>query len=320
MNSSVKPDFEKLAHDLWLWAYQFPISKKTHFSKPLKQRKTVRASNLLALLKAQGKSLDDLVESLCKPTVVKQKFDGMDYEKGPSEVLCFLLQYLRGSQTIELASQSLGLKNHVTYYYWERGTRGIPLVYFLKCLHYFENRLSLFCEMIGFTEDLKNYGFQVYPPHFYKTFFNSSWTPTVLCALQVQKSNVPASRAIQNVSKKLGLSEEQVLNSVQILETLGLLQKKGISFQLLHGQFYVPAQFREKYIQQIYEFWTQKKLNISLEKDLHKFDQASVSYELKEKIVRWVTDLREKIRNEVKTTKPETVIHMQWQVVDLMKD
>lgn len=320
MNSISRPDFEKLAMDLWKWAYQAPLSKKSHFSKPRLQRKIIRASSFLSLLKEQGQSMDRLLESLCKPTIIKSKFDGMPSEKASQEIICFLLHYLRGSQTIESASITLGLKNHVTYYYWERGTRGIPLSYLLKCLHFFENRLSLFCEIIGFTEDLKEYGFQVYPPHFYENFFKSPWTPTVLCALQVQKPNESASRVMQNLTKKLGLTEEQVLDSIQILEALGLLVKKGNSFQLMHGQFYVPGQLREKYIEQIYAFWTERKLNISLEKDLYKFDQASVSYALKEKIAQWVTELREKIRAEVKTTKPETVIHMHWQVVDLMKD
>lgn len=300
-------NFEKMAYDLWV-AF---ASKKL---SPQKKHSEIRTAQWLSQLSTSPQILYDFSEAIFKPKTLSFNSLSMDKKSILTSFIPVLLREFRGDLTIEQVCHRAGIGSSVTYYFWEEGTRDIPLCRFLEMIHLYNSRLDLFCETLGFPKNLSEYGLPNRDQHFSEMFFKNPWVPTIYLALQFKN---PANN-VYLLSKKLSLSEDQVNEALEILQNLKLVRKKVDGYEVIKGVFFTPPNLKEGQLKTLNHFWMNQSVQFSNDPDFFKIDQAIVSHESKKKILGWIADLRKKISDEVKITNPETLLHMQWQVHDLL--
>lgn len=277
-----------------------------------------RTSRWLWSLQRAGYSLSDLYRYLLKPhdkkievVIEKPEQIGVTFV-GP------ILKHFRGERASKVVMSLLHVKNKETYHYWETGQRDLPLGQFLKIVDLLGDRLQIFCEMVGFKKDLREFNLKSYKVNFSERFFKRPWTPTVYLLIQSEKYKSLPGHDDSFFSHFLSVSQLQVKESLNDLADLELIRFDGERYITFTGVFYTPPNLNPHMLQSLNAFWMGKSFELMSRYGLHKIEQASVSYESRDKIMGWVNELREKIRAEVKITTPETVLHLQWQVADLL--
>lgn len=313
MEKNLAPSYSGLAKTLWTWADKLPSPLTVTLPKTKRKKssaKVYRTSAWLWTLKCKNISLEDLAESVLKPKQFKFSKTLSDKKDLATNFTPLFLRAMRGEKTLDQMANLLEIKNAATYYYWEQGSRDLPLTHFLKIIH-LSGGLPVFLESLGFVQDISKLGFTTLPTDFYNLCFSDPWSPTIHLALQTKMHE--KSNNLSQLAQSIKISVDQLQKSLETLVQLKLVKKEGSKFIAQKGVFYVPAHLQENYKKKFYDYWGQKTNHHGFDK----IDQACVSYESHEKILGWVSELREKIKEEIKTTKPETVLHMQWKVVDL---
>lgn len=297
--------YQALAVDLWNWQCQ-PLEK------------IPRTSRWLWTLQESGISLRDLFTYMMKPKeqVLEEKL--LNAEQVGAFLVGPVLRKFRGDRTISEVIEILKVRNKETYHYWETGQRDLPLSQFLKVVDLIGGRLQIFCEMIGFKKDLREFRLKSFKENLSGTFFKKPWTPTVYLLLHTEAYRNLPEHQDAFLSKQIGISLLQVQDSLADLADLEMIRYDGKRYIPFKGVFYTPPNLNPEVLNQLNSYWMNKSFELMSCQGLHKIEQAAVSFESRDKIVKWVGELREKIREEIKTTQPETVLHMQWQVADLL--
>jgi len=233
-----------------------------------------------------------------------------------------LLQGLRQGKSLLEVSKILGQKNSVNLHHWEAGKRDMPLSLFLMLVDKVSGRLPVFCELVGFQDNLENFGFSKTVPHFSERFFEYPWTPSVFLVIQTPQFSLWNPDCETLSAKQLGISTHDFRKSLQILMDLNLIQVSDGKFKVRKGAFYAGGQLPQEVLDRLHLFWLSKTPHFysSFPGGYHKVEQAALSRSSLEKIKGWAQELREKIREEIKTTEPETVAHFTWQVCDLFPE
>lgn len=297
--------YQLLAAELWRW-------------QKLPMDKTPRTARWLWALQESGLTLDDLFSYLLKPR--EQKMAAMTLNQNDVRTLFVgpVLKAFRHGRTINNVIQLLKVKNKETYHYWETGQRDLPLSEFLKAVDLMGNRLQIFCEMVGFKQDLRNFKLKAFKEGLADRFFRHPWTPTVYLLLQSDSYRAQESHRDEFLLDILKISPEQLHETLLDLTDLEMIRFDGRHYIPFTGVFYVPPNLKETSLRALNQYWMGRSHELSAGWGLHKVGQAAVSFESREKILGWVADLREKIREEIRVTKPETVVHFHWQISDLL--
>ncbi|MBF0299180.1 MAG: DUF4423 domain-containing protein [Oligoflexia bacterium] len=231
-----------------------------------------------------------------------------------------LLKKIRGKKTLEEIKNIIAITNRSSFNHWETGKRDIPFDKFLKLIDLYSGRLNAFCESLEFTKSLNNFGFKNQKANFSKRFFSLPWTPTIYLYLQTKpygRIRIHNNRIICN---HLKITEKMLTEALKILIDLELIRFDGEKYLCNKGQFYVGPIITSKIVENLNDYWFSKSKDLAKLKGFHKIEEHTVSKELYENILNWVQELREKIRNEVKKTKPEMLIHIHWQIAKMVED
>lgn len=121
------------------------------------------------------------------------------------------------------------------------------------------------------------------------------------------------------LSSRLELPLLKVETSLDLLIRLRLARLESGRLVSDEAQLYaIPAVSPER-IQAIHRFWFENSLRLLEKPGFHKVEQHALSRESRDRVIGWITELRERIREEVRTGgDPETLIHINWQVAELL--
>ena len=192
---------------------------------------------------------------------------------------------------------------------------------FLKVIHLLEGRLYIFPEALGFFEDLKKYNISCPNPGLSEKFFKMPWVPTVFMCIQTNFYQKQPKSFHKDLAKLLSLSIDQLNEAIKVLSDLQMIQITDGFYKVRKGAYYAPASMKGSQIDKLYNYWFSRSSSFYYHyKGYQKLDQAAVSYESYCKIIGWVAELRDKIREEVRSSKSEMVIHMHWQIVNLFSE
>lgn len=282
---------------------------------------SVRTSYFFEQLLAKDYSLQSLFEILLQPTIETLSVS----PKNRSEILNFFVKPLltkkRGKRKILEVASLLNLKTQVSYHYWENGKRDMPFWIFLKWVDLVCEKLEVFVESLQMPINLKSLGFQEKcSEKFSSLFFSLPWIPTVYLALQTTEYLSSDKHSDDYICKTVQISPEQLQSALDILSSLEMIHFEINHYVVRRGIFYAPPSPSNEKINSLNAYWMAKAPQLMQYDGIHKVQQAALSIESKNKIMTWVSELREKIHEEIKKTSgPETVLHMHWQVADLLQ-
>lgn len=280
----------------------------------------LRLSQFFSYLQKKDPTLKNVCDIILQPTFCSIHIDSYDKSFLLKKVISPLLLKKRGTNKILHVSNILQLKTQVTYHHWENGTRDMPFWIFLKWVDIYCHRLEVFLETLQVSVDLKTLGFSGFHKELFSDlFFSKPWIPTVYLALQTTEYLRNESHEDAFIAKSLDLTTDQVQQAIHVLCDLEMIKFDKSHFKTFKGIFYTPPNLATEKIDEINSYWMSRSYKLTSCDSLHKIQQAALSMESKRKIISWVHELREKIHNEIKTTSnPETVLHMHWQVTDLL--
>ena len=111
----------------------------------------------------------------------------------------------------------------------------------------------------------------------------------------------------------------EIEDSASKLLRLGLARLEDGRLLADPAQFYAIPSIPAEEINRIEGHWFAQAGKLAARPGLHKVEQHALSHASRERIVGWITELRERIRQEVQTGgEPETLIHINWQVAELI--
>lgn len=153
-------------------------------------------------------------------------------------------------------------------------------------------------------------------------FFRLPWTPTVYLFLVSGsfKDRTVRKESAREFFKTIGLSESQIQESLQTIFDLQLAHFERDRVSARSDFFYATPIKDLRLIQNIHEFWFQQSLVLSELPGYHKIDQFALSRKLFKEVVQRVVMLREEIRKLAAKESPETVVHINWQIADLLNN
>ncbi|MCK6597185.1 MAG: DUF4423 domain-containing protein, partial [Bdellovibrionaceae bacterium] len=235
-----------------------------------------------------------------------------------------ILREIRGDFSFVEIAEVLKLKSVATYHHWETGRREIPLPYLLMVIHKIQGRLQAFIDMLSLDLDFSEFKFLKLKLKFYEQFFSEPWIPTVLFSLSVNEIKKISSTQLQVsvIAKKLEIPEAHVEAAISVLLKLQLVKVRENRFLGCVDQYYAIPKVSDQKIEELRHFWFSRAEKLLQKPGFHRFEQHLTSREKKEKIISWIMELREKIREEVKSDESEenneTLIHIGWQVLELL--
>lgn len=232
-----------------------------------------------------------------------------------------VLRTLRGKRTLGEAAKILGIRNLSTIHHWESGRREVPFAQWLKAVDRWSGRLDALVASLPFELSLDELGFDPLPARAYSEFFSDPWTPMLMLSLRLPMLSELKSAETQArfLSSRLELPLLKVETSLDLLIRLRLARLESGRLVSDEAQLYaIPAVSPER-IQAIHRFWFENSLRLLEKPGFHKVEQHALSRESRDRVIGWITELRERIREEVRTGgDPETLIHINWQVAELL--
>lgn len=309
---SEKSEFQKACTSLMI--------SKTQQTGWMKGKVPVRLPVLLSLLKKMGVSSEHILAMIMAPRSLRLQKNLRTEREFESKLIAPLLKELRRDFSLQEVSKILKLKSHSTYGHWEKARRSISLTDFLRVIDLLALRLPAFCEVIGFNEDLPDSGWASYVSraNFSSLFFKLPWTPTVYLALVTGILKINSWEKDLQFLKVLGLSAKQVEESLRTLFDLRLIAVDRNKLNLRKEYFYLPPNLNPEVLNSINNYWFSMALPLTQIPGYHKIDQCTMSKELFDDVVIWVSELRDKIKKAALQEKPEKVIHIHWQIADLL--
>ena len=278
----------------------------------------IRASLYAFLLSKKGLNLEDIASAIVAPRVFPKQKASTTPTATQKNFIAPLLKEIRGERTLREVGDILRLKTPAAYNHWESARRDIPLHTFLEAIDQLSSRLHTFCEVIGFEKNLSKLGFPSHRKDFSEKFFTLPWTPTVFLALQTSRYESQLKHSSAKLARQLNLSIKKIDDALHILADLELVTFDGALYRHRKGQFYAPPTLSKSTLERLNLYWFSQSKELYSQPGLHKIEEHALSIESLEKIKTWVAELRERIREEVKTSTPETVAHIHWQVSDML--
>ncbi|HPI41099.1 MAG TPA: DUF4423 domain-containing protein [Pseudobdellovibrionaceae bacterium] len=285
---------------------------------------TTRTAKFLNILQNHGVLLKDLSESVFAPKIVfkLQSFKHQGSRVGlQKQWLCVFLTHLRGHRTYVEMAQMLNLGTPSTYHHWESGRRDIPLAYWFMAIDKATGRLEALLSTMPFKVSLLECGFKNRSPILYEEFFSQPWTPSILLALQIPKVKNASSikEQILLLRQMTKIQTTDIENSLDVLTKMGMIEIKDSKFFANPGQFYAIPSIPPQRINEIHKYWFHRSEEMLSFPGYHKVEQHALTHESKEKIIGWIAELRDRIRQEVNNNgAPETIIHIGWQVAEFI--
>jgi len=285
-----------------------------------------KTSQVLFALQNEGLNLDDLYIMLFWPRHLHKlpnQFSGaaVTSTQVKRRWVQPLLKELRGDFSFAEIANLFQIKSIATYHHWESGRREIPFLFFLMAIEKFQGRLQAFIDSLPFEIDLSSCQFLNLKPKLYQHFFANPWTPTVMLAFRLPtllKMN-SAAKQMNYLSQKLKIPLPQIEESVTQLLNLKLVKIENGRLHSQPQQLYAIPAISEEKINELRNYWYTETKSLLQNPGLHRFEQHATTHESKEKIIGWITELREKIKKEVKASgSPETLIHITWQVAEVL--
>jgi hypothetical protein len=260
---------------------------------------TMRLPVVLLKYQKQGFKLQHLEQAVFAPRLVpdlrvKTKFaTSLAVRKG---FIAPFMRALRGRRTLSEVAKILGTKTLSTFHHWETGRRDISLAQFLKVVDDMSGRLPAVLETLGIRGLPENQEFKDLHVGRYAQFFSDPWTPTILMALrlpQLLKIPSPALQA-QFLSQRLKIPHASVENSLDLLMRLQLVRLQEGRLISNPVQFDAIPSITPEKIQEIHQYWFNQAGALLAAPGFHKLEQHALTHESKEKIILWISELREK--------------------------
>lgn len=321
------PDYNQLSIALWeTLARDSDRSKLAHALGTQTRRlnswaageTAIRTSTWALLARKAGKSLPGLAAVLYAPRTPPVLPRPLSAQACRTSWIGPILRFLRGNRTLREVQQLLGLRAASTFYHWERGARDIPLSTFVQCIDQLGGRLGTFCEAFGYDGELGNFGIRAAKPNFSERFFSQPWVPTIFLAIQTLGYTGQKRHDRRRLARQLKLTEEQIEDGLKTLADLEIVKLEGNKYVARAGAFYAPPTLTAHTLKSLNEYWFGRSLDLIQQPGLHKIEEHALSRKSFEKIIGWVGELRERIRAEVETSEPETIVHIHWQVADML--
>ncbi|MCB0342167.1 MAG: DUF4423 domain-containing protein [Pseudobdellovibrionaceae bacterium] len=283
-------------------------------------RGTIRASAWLLLAAKKGMRVSDFLWTITAPLRETHDEPVATETILKKTVIAPALRFLRGKRTLVEVKDLLHLENSVSFHHWEKGKRDIPLSFFLKTIYLFSQRLHLVVELTAPNIDLEKFEMSPFPADFSRRFFSKPWIPSLYLLIQTEVFESWDRQQESRCCRFLNINNEQLHSAMQTLFDLKLVRVRQGRYEIRKGAFYASKNLPEELLTNLHLYWlTQAPQFYSQNKrGLHKVEQATMSHESFKKILGWVEELRGKIKEELKTTTPETMVHFSWQVCDLL--
>lgn len=307
------------------------LRKYERLARWIKPEGSLRLPYVLIALQKRGIKLRDLEQAVFAPRPLPSQTRKSVQGARRAQILTPLglrrdfiipfLRALRGTQTLAVTAQRLGTHGPTAYNHWETGRRDIPLTQFLMVIADLSGRLPAFLETLGISNPPPGGDFSELHLGRYREFFSDPWTPTVLMSLRLpQVLSMPSGQAqARYLSEVLQIPQASIENSMDLLLRLQLARLQGGRFVGNPVQFDAIPSIEEKKIQEIHQFWFQRASSMLARPGFHKLEQHALTHESKEKIIFWISELREKIHQEVIASgSPETLIHIHWQLAEII--
>jgi hypothetical protein len=317
-------NYQNLAIALWSHiAHQHDVASLLGIRRETLERWSTgitpfRASVWCLLAQKTGKSLSSARAAVTAPKALAAFITPRTLLAMRRNYIGPLLKSLRRERSLHETAELLELGTWSTYHHWECGRRDLPFFRLLQAIDVLSSRLDVFCETFDFKTSLKKFGLRGHTPGFSENFFALPWTPTVYLILQSHAYLERRRHDSRWLAKQLGLSVEQVNQSLATLGDLGIVTFDGTTYTLRKGQFYAPPTLKPEKLRVLNDYWFSRSAELAQLPGFHKIEEHALSRELAAKIAIWISELRERIRLEVKKSEPETVVHLHWQVADLM--
>ena len=320
-------DLSRLAQDLWaeqlhrvshrLQLAQYLACETRDFEMQIRGHRRLYFSEFLKIIEFNGIELNSLLGYVLTPFEFQEQLTPrMKMDKRVAR----FLRNLRGKMDLAQFVRLVQV-NKSTYFYWERGERRILFADLLKLLLHL-NKVTLFLEGLGTSLKYETYGIPHRADRFNEIFFGNPWTPSIYLVLQTQFYLDCKRHSDNQIARKIGVTEDQVKQSISDLQLLHLIQFQGTHYQVVKGTFLAPPSSLTKNanVQNLKKYWMDRSAGFRDWPGIHRIEQATVSHETKEKILLWISELREKIAQEIKVTQPQTILHLHLQAFDLLAD
>lgn len=303
------------------------------FAKLLKsQSKRLKAVTVLYYLQTHGVDLYSLGEYIFNPRSCPFKKQETYSETQIKEnILPKIITELRGSYSLKDFSENLNISNVSTYHHYEKNIRDLPFEIFLRILN-LRNKFEVFLGIINIKELVSESKTNadadlVYLEKFSafsQNFFSKPWTPTIYLMVQLPKINLlgDQKKQINYIKNSLKLSHVQVAESLETLMKLKIIDMREGKILFVKGQFFNPPKLSPKKIDEIHQYWFSKSLDFLNHSGFHRVEQHTVTEDTQKKILSWISDLREKIKNEVNSQEgePDRLIHINWSLTEIANE
>lgn len=300
------------------------------FAKLLhKDSNKIKAFEALAYLQDKKVNLFDLAQTLFNPRPLHvNNREHFSIAQIKSELLPSILIELRGQDSLKDLCAKLNLPNVSTYHHYEKQIRDVPFEIFIYALEA-SQKLEVFLSLIDFkkisidhheTQDFDIENLNKYHV-FSKDFFSKPWVPSVYLLIQLPQFSKIKNRNKQYeyISNVLNLNKQQIQDSFEVLSRLNIVHFKEEKIEFSKGQFFNPPQIDKKALDEIHTYWfsrAKEHLNMN---GYHRLEQHTVTEETQVRIINWIKELREKIKQEVLIQKGEAdrLIHINWSLTEL---
>ncbi len=284
----------------------------------------LKLTRVLLILEKLGMEIDAFTYVPLAPRSLSGFYGAVTEVRLQSRVVAPLLKEIRGDRSLKDVVSRLDGTAFSTFGHWENGRRGISFAQFLRIVDRLTMRLPALLEFLGFAVDLSRYSLEsnYVRENFNAHFFRLPWTPTVYLFLVsgAFKNRTVRKESAREFFKTIGLSESQIQESLQTLFDLQLAHFERDRVSARSDFFYATPIKDLRLIQNIHEFWFQQSFVLSKLSGYHKVDQFALSKRLFKEVVQRVVMLREEIRRLAAQESPETVVHITWQIADLLNN
>ncbi len=281
----------------------------------------LKSAEFFLAAQKKGINLIDVNEALWAPRFSKVTPKSVTRPAMMRSFLAPTMRKLRGERTLAEVCRLLKISNESRFGHWENGRRDIPLELFLRAVDVLGNRLPACCQTLDSDIALDQFGAATLAPRFFHRFFDNPWAPTVHLAFYLPKyKDFLIQPAMEAIAKDLRIDLKLVEEAVELLISLRLLTVENSKVSIVKGQFYALPAHNAEQIKKIHHHWFSLGAEMAQKRPgFYKVEQAVLSRESKEKIIGWMGELRERIREETKNTESlETVIHINWQLSELL--
>ena len=283
-----------------------------------------RTGLVLGALQRRGLPLARLEQAIFAPREPLHLATGSKVMGGTALRTRFIaptLRALRGKRTLADTARLLEVRNLSTLHHWESGRRDLPFSRWLQAVDLCSGRLDAVVECLPFRVELETLGFEKGRTAMMSEFFADVWTPVVLLSLRLPEvRDLPApAEQVRHLTLKLGATAREIEDSAGKLLRLGLARLEEGRLVADPAQFYAIPSVPAEEITRIQQHWFSQAEKFSSRPVFHKVEQHALSRASRDRIVGWITELRERIRVEVRDGgEPETLIHINWQVAELI--